>query len=122
MQVQPNASPYNLPQAGATNKVAHDGSGKVAPQQNEPLAPATTRESEKESSQSIQDATKRLQNFVSTVRSDIQFSLDDASGQTVVKVIDSQTKEVLRQIPSKEALEIAKALDTFQGLLVKQQA
>ena len=41
----------------------------------------------------------------------------------VVQLIDQKTKEVLRQIPSKEALDIAKSLDdTSKGLLIKQTA
>lgn len=72
--------------------------------------------------ESVEGATKKLQDFVSNLRGDIQFSVDDESGKTIVKVIDRSTKDVLMQLPSKEALEIAKALDKFQGLLVKQQA
>lgn len=70
----------------------------------------------------VEGATKKLQEFVSSMRGDIQFSVDQDSGQTVVKVVDRNTKDVLMQLPSKEALEIAKALDKFQGLLVKQIA
>jgi len=40
----------------------------------------------------------------------------------VVKVIDQETKEVLRQIPTKEALEIAKSFDTAKGFLISQSA
>ena len=70
----------------------------------------------------VEGATKKMQDFVSTMRGDIQFSVDEDSGKTVVKVVDRSTKDVIMQLPSKEALEIAKALDKFQGLLVKQQA
>jgi len=40
----------------------------------------------------------------------------------VVRVLDDATKEVIRQIPSEEALEIAKALDKLQGVLLRQEA
>lgn len=70
----------------------------------------------------VEGATKKLQDFVSSMRGDIQFSIDKDSGQTVIKVVDKNTQDVLMQLPSKEALEIAKALDKFQGLLVKQIA
>jgi flagellar protein FlaG len=40
----------------------------------------------------------------------------------VVKVTDTETDKVIKQIPSKEALELAKALDKLRGLLVKQEA
>jgi flagellar protein FlaG len=53
----------------------------------------------------------------------LEFSIDPDSKHVVVQLIDQKTKEVLRQIPSKEALDIAKSLDdTSKGLLIKQTA
>ena len=52
----------------------------------------------------------------------VEFSIDDDSKRLVVKVVDKDTHEVLRQMPSREALEIAKALDRAQGMLIKQEA
>jgi flagellar protein FlaG len=54
--------------------------------------------------------------------SSLEFSIDDDSKQTIVKIVDMNTKEVLRQIPSLEALEIAKSLDKMMGLLISQKA
>jgi flagellar protein FlaG len=56
------------------------------------------------------------------VASDIQFSIDEDTDTTVVKIVDRNTQEVIRQIPSEEMLEIAKALDRLQGLLIRQKA
>ena len=70
----------------------------------------------------VKNAVLKIEKFVSSTASDIQFSLDDDSGEPIVKVIDRSTKEVIRQIPSKEMLEIAQALDRLQGLLIKQKA
>src|SRR4051794_39130810 len=36
----------------------------------------------------------------------LEFTLDEDTHETIVKVIDQQTKEVIRQMPTKEALEI----------------
>ncbi|HEX8611697.1 MAG TPA: flagellar protein FlaG [Telluria sp.] len=52
----------------------------------------------------------------------IEFSIDTDSKRTVVKIIDQTTKEVIRQMPSAEALEIGKALEKVQGLLISQVA
>ena len=54
----------------------------------------------------------------------LEFSIDTDTQRTVVKVIDQSTKEVLRQIPTPEALEIAKALDarSTKGVLIRQTA
>lgn len=71
---------------------------------------------------STEDAVKRLTDFVSEKNSEINFTVDNASGVEVIKVIDRQTQEVIRQIPSKEAIQIAQALDKLQGLFVKDKA
>jgi flagellar protein FlaG len=52
----------------------------------------------------------------------LEFSVDDESERTIVKVIDKQTKDVIRQIPSEEALAIAQSLDQAIGNFVKNQA
>jgi flagellar protein FlaG len=52
----------------------------------------------------------------------IEFAVDTDSKRTVIKVVDQETREVLRQIPTVEALDIAKALDRMQGLLIRHQA
>ena len=52
----------------------------------------------------------------------VEFSLDADSGRVVVKIIDSATQEVVRQIPMEEMLALAKALDKFQGLLLHTKA
>jgi flagellar protein FlaG len=52
----------------------------------------------------------------------LRFSLDQQSGQTVVRVVDAQTNELIRQIPTEVALAISHSLERLQGLLVKQRA
>ena len=52
----------------------------------------------------------------------LEFSIDEDSQRTVVKVIDQETKEVLRQIPTKEALALAKAFESAKGALISQSA
>lgn len=126
MQVPITGSSFMLaPQASTPAIRGQQETRAQAPEsaQSEP-ATSPTKESTKNSpdASSVQDAAKRLQDFVSVIRNDIEFSLDTDSGDTVVKVIDRDSQEILRQIPSKEALEIARALDQFKGLFVKQQA
>ena len=54
--------------------------------------------------------------------SSILFSIDEDSGRTIVKVVDTDTDTVLRQYPSKELLAISKQIDRFQGMFIKTQA
>lgn len=71
---------------------------------------------------SVEEAVKRISDFVAPTQSEISFSVDEISGVQVVKIMDSQSNEVIRQFPSKEAIEIARALDKLQGLLIKDKA
>ncbi len=71
---------------------------------------------------SVQDAVKRLSEFVASTNSEINFSVDQSSGVQVVKVMDKQSGDVIRQFPSEEAIQLAQVLDKIQGLLVKDKA
>ena len=52
----------------------------------------------------------------------LEFSVDSESNRAIVKVVDMETKEVIRQMPSREVMEIAKALDKLQSLMARQTA
>lgn len=52
----------------------------------------------------------------------LRFSVDEGSGRTIVSIVDAATKEVVRQIPTQEVLELAKALDRMQGMLIRGKA
>jgi hypothetical protein len=56
------------------------------------------------------------------ISNNLEFSVDEGSGKTVVKLVDTETNTVLRQYPTKEALAIAKDIDRFQGLLINTEA
>jgi len=70
----------------------------------------------------LRDAADKTNEIVKELAQRLQFSVDKDTGKTVVKVIDQDTDEVIRQIPPKEMLEIAKALDTLQGLIIRKKA
>lgn len=118
-------SPSNLP--GLTGQVfpsnsgpersqtAATGAAVAAPDKQLAKAPAVSQAE-------LQDAVTNSNNFLKTVTNAVEFSIDKDSGNTVVKVVDIATKEVIRQYPSEEMLAIAKALDNIQGLLIKQKA
>ena len=52
----------------------------------------------------------------------VEFSIDKGSGRTIVRLVDSETKQVLRQYPSEEMLSIARSLEQLEGLLLHQKA
>jgi flagellar protein FlaG len=70
----------------------------------------------------LAEAMRNINKALESMSSGLEFTVDADTKATVVKVIDKQTKEVIRQIPNEETLEISKALDKLQGLLIKQKA
>ncbi|MGV8893083.1 MAG: flagellar protein FlaG [Burkholderiaceae bacterium] len=74
------------------------------------------------STDEVRDAIKKIEQVISPTAQDLRFSIDEDTGITVVKLIDTKTQTVLRQIPTVEMVEISKALDKLQGLLVREKA
>ena len=70
----------------------------------------------------LQQALEDVQNAIGTITNDLRFSIDQDTGRTIVKIVDRETDEVIKQFPSDEMIRIAKALDKLQGLLLQQEA
>lgn len=70
----------------------------------------------------LEDAVSAINAFLKPISNNLEFSIDEGSGKTVVKLVDTETNTVLRQYPTKEALAIAKDIDRFQGLLINTEA
>ncbi len=83
---------------------------------------AVTQTAKVPTASEVNKAVIDINKTVQAISQNLEFTVDTDANEVVVKVVDQQTKEVLRQIPSVEALEIAKSLDKLQGLLIKQQA
>lgn len=70
----------------------------------------------------LEGAMSSIQEFVQSVRRNLDFQLDDSSGKVVVKVTDGESGDVIRQIPSEEALKLAESLQEVRSLLFKAEA
>lgn len=70
----------------------------------------------------VDNAVTSIQSFVQNIRRDLNFSVDDSSGRVVVKVTDRASGDVIRQLPSEEALRLAESLEEVRSLLFKAEA
>ena len=82
--------------------------------------PATVRQPG--AADALDEAVSNINKSLKAGGQGVEFSIDDDSKRLVVKVVDQETREVLRQMPSVEALEIARALDQAKGMLIRQEA
>jgi flagellar protein FlaG len=70
----------------------------------------------------VKEAVANVNKVVQSMTNDIAFTVDQETGIKVVTVMDVNTKEIIRQFPSEEVVDIAKALDRLQGLIIRQKA
>lgn len=101
--VQPVAAPL----AGSTAQRADDAQQKAARAMD---------------TDAFEKALGNLSAHVQNLQRSLQFSVDKGSGETVVRVIDTETKELIRQIPSEELLVIAARLRETAGVLLQEHA
>lgn len=93
----------------------------------DPAAPAKVQEApppEKQphSREDLEKAVGEIRDFVQSSQRQLDFSIDDSTGQVVVKVIATQSGEVIRQLPSELALKLAQSLSEASSLLFDDQA
>ena len=117
--VAPRTAGLNTPPAATLPAAAEAGrtalSHTVTAQGNAPG-------SERVSAEAARQAVARINAFVQSSSPNIEFIVDGRSSEVIVRVVDSETNQLIRQIPSAEMLAIAYALDRMTGLLLEQKA
>ncbi len=113
--VQPGFVPAEKSSSTATTTVT----AKTAAAPAVPV-PAVQPPGQPPTAEELANALKEINKVVAS--QGIEFSIDSDSHRTIVKIVDRQTNQLIRQIPTQEALEIAKDLDNWHGLLIKQKA
>jgi flagellar protein FlaG len=87
------------------------------------VAPALPVEKIKEPQRpELEKAVKDIQDFVQSTQRQLNFSIDDSTGQVVVKVIATDSGELVRQLPSEAALKLAQSLSDASSLLFDGKA
>ena len=119
-----NINPISLPAAEASRsasaRTAVPVPAPVAP--TPPVAPAADVQARAADPEAVTRAAAAANEALKAIRSELDFRVDEDTGRTVVRVVDRETGTVIRQMPSRELLEIAKTLDKLQGLLVRNSA
>jgi len=117
------------PTGNAPPPVAESASGRTAPaasptsQTSAAPAQAVAATQAPTPTDEVRQAANQVnQALKATPSSSLEFSVEGENKQVVVRVVDSQTKELIRQIPSEEMMAISKAMDNLSGLLIQQKA
>ncbi len=70
----------------------------------------------------LEKAVTDIREFVQSTQRNLDFSIDDSTGVVVVKVIATDSGEVIRQLPSEAALKLAQSLTNANSLLFESKA
>lgn len=90
------------------------GSGNIEPQGGKPMPEAAAPEV-------VDNAVGKLNDFLASQQRNLQFTIDEYTGRSIVSVVDAETGDVIRQIPGEEVLRIARALDEMGFRLIDTQ-
>jgi flagellar protein FlaG len=70
------------------------------------------------STDEIEQIVSELNNFIQIFNTKIAFEIDKETKKTVLKIIDAQSNEIIRQIPPEELLAISKRISELLGLII----
>ncbi|MEW8627948.1 MAG: flagellar protein FlaG [Candidatus Thiodiazotropha sp.] len=94
------------------------GSVEIQPKSSEPVKISQEQALEEKSAIDPSELASKVENLNQLVSRDLEFSVDDETGQQVLRVIDSETGKVIRQVPSDQILHvISQVQKATEGML-----
>ena len=99
----------------AQSAIAGQGDGKRLPSMSESRGNAETQSRNVNSQQRVAHAVAKLNDYVQSFQRDLTFTLDEDLGRSIVRVVDSSTQEVIRQIPNEVTLHLARNLKAIEA-------
>jgi flagellar protein FlaG len=100
----------NSIQEPVNNNVVNREEINAKPEENtEKFTKITARE--------INETVNEMNSFLQNMQRNLSFTVDEQSGQSVILVKDTESDEVIRQIPSEELVVLRKKMDDVVGIL-----
>lgn len=70
----------------------------------------------------MENAVRQANELIKPISESLEFTVDNDTGKVIVKMVDKETAQVIRQFPSEEMLALTRAMDKLQGLLIQRKA
>jgi flagellar protein FlaG len=86
------------------------------------IKPANLDETTQPSREVVAKAAAQLQSFVQSMGRNLNFFVDESTGYHVVRVVNPDTGELIRQLPSEELLKISRDFQRLNIGLVSHRA
>ena len=107
---------YEKEQASAVGKI--EGSKVESANVSGKELPLNVQRLTEVSKEQVKEAVSKLNDYVQSTQRTLNFQMDEDSGKTVIKVYDTLSAELIRQIPNELALELAQNLNDEEPSLL----
>ena len=101
---------------GITYKIAKNVVGPKLAQSNNSFSEKQNTEKE------VENAVNKINKFLDGEGTHVQYEKHDVLNQMIIKVIDNNTNEVIKEIPSKKILDMVAKMCEMAGILVDKKA
>jgi flagellar protein FlaG len=120
--VKPIPIMQEVPAAVNSEKISSEAKSQsnVANEQN--LYERVVKKSSSTDQKFSQELVGQLNNELKIFNTRIAFSIDEKTKKTVVKIIDENKNEVIRQVPPDYLLKISERISELLGILVDEKA
>lgn len=86
------------------------------------IKPSNVSQASQPTQEVIAKTAKQMESFVQSMGRELSFSIDEKTGYSIIRVVNPQTGEVIRQLPSEELLKIAEMFEQTHSALINQKA
>ena len=115
-------APRNSSAAGSNATLVMPIPGTVGAATTAQPAPPSPPPQPPASVEAAQQAAARINEFLKSSAANVEFTVEGTPNRVIVRVVDSATHQVIRQMPTEETLAISRSLDRMTGLLLAQKA
>ena len=92
-----------------------DADGKEGQQSDNPNRATGTAAESKRIKEAVEEMNKKMAN------SEAQFGIHEATNRVTIKIVDKQTKEVIKELPPEKTLDMIARIWDMAGLLVDEK-
>jgi len=87
-----------------------------------PLPKTNVKESSQEMRDAAETAMKDIQHFISSQARSVRITKDETTGHMIVQLVDPDSGDVIRTLPSEELLRLARSFEMLGNKMVHQVA
>lgn len=96
---------------------------KLTPEQTQTRSvERTSNETPQLTVQEIEETVQTMNDAMQAFSRGLNFQVDEDNGRTIIKVIDRETKDLIKQFPSEDLIKLITSMKNMQSILFDDQA